>query len=59
MVVRSTPNANSMTLALAKLTMNASLDVVSLQLDMGYGSVGNIINTANGIAVAESGTGPV
>ena len=36
--------ANSMTLALAKLTMNASLDVVSLQLDMGYGSVGTIIN---------------
>jgi Putative beta-barrel porin-2, OmpL-like. bbp2 len=40
-------NVNSMTLALAKLTMNASLDVVSLQLDMGYGSVGNIINAAN------------
>ena len=38
--------ANSMTLALAKLTMNASLDVVSLQLDMGYGSVGTIINNA-------------
>jgi hypothetical protein len=37
-------NANSMTLALAKLTMNASLDVVSLQLDLGYGSVGTIIN---------------
>jgi len=40
-------NANSMTLALAKLTMNASLDVVSLQLDMGYGSVGTIINNAS------------
>jgi hypothetical protein len=39
--------ANSMTLALAKLTMNASLDVVSLQLDMGYGSVGTIINNAS------------
>jgi hypothetical protein len=50
-------NANSMTLALAKLTMNASLDVVSLQLDMGYGSVGNIINGANdGQAVAVSGS---
>ena len=36
--------ANSMTLALAKLTMNASLDVVSMQLDLGYGSVGTIIN---------------
>jgi hypothetical protein len=39
-------NVNSMTLALTKLTMNASLDVVSLQLDMGYGSVGTIINNS-------------
>ena len=39
-------NSNSITLALAKLTMNASLDVVSLQLDLGYGSVGTIINGA-------------
>ncbi len=39
-------NANSFTLALAKLTMNASLDVVSLQLDLGYGSVGTIINNS-------------
>jgi hypothetical protein len=39
-------NVNSMTLALAKLTMNASLDVVSLQLDLGYGSVGTIINNS-------------
>ena len=39
-------NANSVTLALAKLTMNASLDPVSLQLDIGYGSVGSIINSA-------------
>ena len=39
-------NANSMNLALAKLTMNASLDVVSLQLDMGYGQTGTIINGA-------------
>jgi len=39
-------NANSMNLALAKLTMNASLDVVSLQLDMGYGQTGTIINNA-------------
>jgi hypothetical protein len=38
--------ANSLTLALAKLTMNASLDVVSLQLDLGYGSVGTIINNS-------------
>ena len=39
-------NANSFTLALAKLTMNASLDPVSFQLDMGYGSVGTIINNS-------------
>lgn len=38
--------ANSFTLALAKLSMNASLDPVSLQLDLGYGSVGTIINNA-------------
>lgn len=38
--------ANSFTLALAKLSMNASLDPVSLQLDIGYGSVGTIINNA-------------
>ncbi len=48
-------NANSITLALAKLTMNASLDVVSLQLDMGYGSVGTIINNATD--PAGTGTG--
>jgi hypothetical protein len=45
-------NANSMTLALAKLTMNASLDPVSFQLDMGYGSVGTIINNAGGGSAA-------
>ena len=45
-------NANSMTLALAKLSMNAALDPVSLQLDLGYGSVGNIINGANGQLVS-------
>jgi hypothetical protein len=39
-------NANSLTLALAKLTMNASLDPVSFQLDIGYGSVGTIINNS-------------
>jgi hypothetical protein len=50
-------NANSFTLALAKLTMNASLDVVSLQLDLGYGSVGTIIN--NAIDGLPAGTGQV
>ena len=39
-------NANSATLALAKLSMNASLDPVSMQLDIGYGSVGSIINNS-------------
>ncbi len=39
-------NANSFTLALAKLSMNAALDPVSLQLDLGYGSVGTIINNS-------------
>ncbi|HVV48371.1 MAG TPA: outer membrane beta-barrel protein, partial [Polyangia bacterium] len=39
-------NANSLNLALAKLSMNASLDVVSLQIDMGYGQTGTIINGA-------------
>jgi Putative beta-barrel porin-2, OmpL-like. bbp2 len=38
--------SNSATLALAKLTMNASLDPVSLQLDIGYGADGAIINAA-------------
>ncbi|HZL21220.1 MAG TPA: outer membrane beta-barrel protein, partial [Polyangia bacterium] len=50
-------NANSMTLALAKLSMNASLDVVSMQLDLGYGSVGSIINGANGGSVGSPVTG--
>ncbi len=51
-------NANSMTLALAKLTMNASLDVVSLQLDLGYGSVGTIINNSiDGLPAAAAQAG--
>jgi hypothetical protein len=52
-------NANSMTLALAKLSLNASMDMVSFQLDMGYGSVGNLINTANGNGIVESGTASI
>ncbi len=35
------------------------MDVVSFQLDMGYGSVGNIINGANGNGVVESGTASI
>ncbi len=51
-------NANSFTLALAKLTMNASLDPVSFQLDLGYGSVGTIINnTVDGLPSMSAQTG--
>jgi hypothetical protein len=52
-------NSNSITLALAKLTMNASLDPVSLQLDIGYGTVGTIINNANTGVSPSTATGPV
>jgi hypothetical protein len=38
---------NSASLSLAALTMNASMDPVALQLDMGYGSTGAIINSVN------------
>jgi hypothetical protein len=41
-------SSNSINLALAKLTMNASLDPVSLQLDIGYGSDGTVINGSTG-----------
>jgi hypothetical protein len=40
-------NTNSMTLALSALTLNASMDPVSFQLDMGYGSIGAIVNGFN------------
>jgi len=40
-------NTNSATLALAALTLNASLDPVALQLDMGYGASGAIINSVS------------
>jgi hypothetical protein len=41
-------SSNSINLALAKLTMNASLDPVSLQLDIGYGSDATVINGSTG-----------
>ena len=41
-------SANSITLALAKLSMNASLDPVAFQLDIGYGSVPSIISGSGG-----------
>ena len=40
-------NANSMTLALAKMSLNASMDIVSFQLDFGYGTTGTVINANN------------
>ncbi len=40
-------NANSITLNYAKVSMNASIDPVSFQLDMGYGATGSIINSFN------------
>jgi hypothetical protein len=40
-------NSNSLTLNYAKVSMNAAIDPVSFQLDVGYGSTGTIINLAN------------
>jgi hypothetical protein len=48
-------NGNSITLALTKLSMNASLDPVSLQVDMGYGASGTIINSNNGGSAPAAG----
>ena len=36
--------SNNFDLALAKLSLNASMDVVSFQLDFGYGTDANVIN---------------
>jgi hypothetical protein len=44
-------NTNSATLALSAVTLNASMDPVAFQLDLGYGTVGSIINGANGVVV--------
>ncbi len=44
-------NGNSITLALTKLSMNASLDPVAFQVDMGYGATGSIINSNNGVSL--------
>jgi hypothetical protein len=42
-------NGNSVTLALTKLSMNAQLDPVALQVDFGYGATGTIINSNNNV----------
>jgi len=44
-------NSNSATLSLAALSLNAAMDPVSFQLDMGYGASGSIINAANGVVL--------
>ena len=49
-------NTNSVTLALAALSLNAAMDPVAFQLDMGYGADGTIINSANGVAPPVSST---
>jgi hypothetical protein len=43
-------NANSLTLAYAKVSMNAAMDPVAFQLDVGWGTTGTILNAANGTA---------
>jgi hypothetical protein len=40
-------NTNSATLAMAAVSLNAAMDPVSFQLDMGWGSAGAIINSVN------------
>jgi hypothetical protein len=49
-------NTNSATLSLAAVSLNAAMDPVAFQLDMGYGSAGTIINGANGVAAPMSST---
>ena len=44
---------NSASLALAALTLNAAMDPVAFQLDLGYGTTGAIINSVNNNATAQ------
>jgi hypothetical protein len=44
---------NSASLSLAALTVNAAMDPVTFQLDMGYGTTGAIINSVNNQATAQ------
>jgi hypothetical protein len=39
-------NSNSFTIALSKVSLNASMDPVSFQLDVGYGTTATIVNGA-------------
>jgi hypothetical protein len=45
-------NGNSVTMALSKVSMNAALDPIALQVDLGYGADGSIINSNNGVALS-------
>jgi hypothetical protein len=49
-------NTNSATLSLAALSLNAAMDPVTFQLDLGYGAAGSLINSANGVALPMSST---
>jgi hypothetical protein len=49
-------NTNSATLNLAALSLNAAMDPVAFQLDIGYGSAGSIINNANGVVLPNMAT---
>src|SRR5262245_43388568 len=47
-------NTNSATLSLAAVSLNAAIDPVAFQLDMGYGAAGSIINGANRVPIPVS-----
>jgi len=49
-------NTNSATLGLTALSLNAAMDPVAFQLDLGYGATGTIINAANGATIGPSST---
>src|SRR4029078_13244994 len=46
-------NSNSATMSLAALSLNAAMDPVTFQLDMGYGPTGTMLNLA-GVPMATS-----
>ncbi len=46
--------SNSFSLALTKMSMNASIDPASFQLDLGYGTTGTIINSFNTVPPAST-----
>ncbi len=49
--------SNNFNLALAKLSLNASMDVVSFQLDFGYGTDATVINGSSGQPAVPAGAG--